>query len=84
MNTHVLLWCAAIQEVPPSEGADAPAEWPSQGAIEFRDVVMSYFPHAPPALRGVSFAIRPGEKIGVVGRTGAGPFLSCRDSRSCC
>jgi len=33
---------------------------------------MKYAPHLPPALRGVSFKIKSGEKIGVVGRTGSG------------
>jgi ABC-type multidrug transport system fused ATPase/permease subunit len=38
----------------------------------FNDVVMSYVPNAPPVLKGVSFTFKGGEKIGVVGRTGAG------------
>ncbi|EUC58392.1 ABC transporter protein YOR1 [Rhizoctonia solani AG-3 Rhs1AP] len=46
--------------------------WPSHGAIEFRDLVMSYRSGLPPVLRGVSLSVRGGEKIAVVGRTGAG------------
>jgi len=46
--------------------------WPSQGAIEFRDVTLSYRPELPPAVKGASFSILAGEKVGVVGRTGAG------------
>ncbi|KAH7335823.1 ABC protein [Rhizoctonia solani] len=49
-----------------------PKSWPTHGAIEFRDLVMSYRPGLPPVLRGVSLRVRGGEKIGVVGRTGAG------------
>jgi ABC-type cobalamin/Fe3+-siderophores transport system ATPase subunit len=33
---------------------------------------MSYVPNTPPVLKGVNFTFRGGEKIGVVGRTGAG------------
>jgi ATP-binding cassette subfamily C (CFTR/MRP) protein 1 len=33
---------------------------------------MRYRPHLPPVLRGVSFRVAHGEKVGVVGRTGAG------------
>jgi ABC-type polysaccharide/polyol phosphate transport system ATPase subunit len=33
---------------------------------------MPYLPGKPPVLKGVSFSVREGEKIGVVGRTGAG------------
>jgi len=49
-----------------------PNNWPNQGSIEFQDVVMSYLPTLPPALNGVSFKIQPGEKVGIVGRTGSG------------
>lgn len=41
------------------------------GAVEFRDVWFSYNPDEP-VLRGVSFRVRPGEKIALVGTTGAG------------
>jgi ABC-type multidrug transport system fused ATPase/permease subunit len=49
-----------------------PGKWPTQGEIEFESVVMPYLPGHPPVLKGISFSIREGEKIGVVGRTGAG------------
>ncbi|KAL4427322.1 hypothetical protein ABPG77_003231 [Micractinium sp. CCAP 211/92] len=49
-----------------------PTGWPRSGAITFDRVVMKYAPHLPPALRGVSFNIKSGEKVGVVGRTGSG------------
>ncbi|KAJ6630972.1 P-loop containing nucleoside triphosphate hydrolase protein [Mycena sp. CBHHK59/15] len=47
-------------------------EWPAHGKIEFKDVQMSYRPGLPNVLHGISMIIKPGEKIGVVGRTGAG------------
>lgn len=46
--------------------------WPFGGEVIFHNVVMSYLPNAPHVLKGVDFHIRRGEKIGVVGRTGAG------------
>ncbi|KAG6864331.1 hypothetical protein C0991_010403 [Blastosporella zonata] len=49
-----------------------PPHWPQKGSVEFKDVEMSYRPGLPKVLRGLSFQIRGGEKIGVVGRTGAG------------
>ncbi|KAH9949979.1 P-loop containing nucleoside triphosphate hydrolase protein [Amylocystis lapponica] len=49
-----------------------PSDWPAQGAIEFNNVVMRYRPGLPYVLKGLSMSIRGGEKIGVVGRTGAG------------
>ncbi|PCH42435.1 nucleoside triphosphate hydrolase protein [Wolfiporia cocos MD-104 SS10] len=47
-------------------------EWPSQGAIEFKNVGMRYRAGLPLVLKGLSMSIKGGEKIGVVGRTGAG------------
>jgi len=47
-------------------------DWPPSGKIKFQDAVMSYFPDSAPVLKGVSFTIQPGEKIGIVGRTGSG------------
>jgi ATP-binding cassette subfamily B protein len=41
------------------------------GKIEFEDVWLSYRP-GEPVLRGVSFRVRPGEKVALVGATGAG------------
>lgn len=46
--------------------------WPEEGKIEFRNVVYKYFEEADPVLRGLTFVVRPCEKIGIVGRTGAG------------
>lgn len=46
--------------------------WPSQGKIEFRNVFYRYDRHLEPVLRGLSFSVRPNEKVSVVGRTGAG------------
>ncbi|KAL2337305.1 hypothetical protein Fmac_011751 [Flemingia macrophylla] len=49
-----------------------PPGWPTSGSIEFEDVVLRYRPELPPVLHGLSFTVPPTEKIGVVGRTGAG------------
>ncbi|KAF7295535.1 ABC protein [Mycena indigotica] len=49
-----------------------PSSWPDRGEIEFNDVTMSYRPGLPNVLHSISLKIKPGEKIGVVGRTGAG------------
>lgn len=49
-----------------------PPAWPQQGWLEFRDVVLAYREGLPNALDGVSLVVRPGEKVGIVGRTGSG------------
>jgi ABC-type multidrug transport system fused ATPase/permease subunit len=53
-------------------GADPPAAWPTQGRLEVHDLVVGYAPDLPPVLKGVTFSVAPNERIGVVGRTGAG------------
>ncbi|KAF3609944.1 hypothetical protein DY000_02047561 [Brassica cretica] len=49
-----------------------PPGWPSSGSIKFQDVVLRYRPELPPVLHEVSFFISPMDKVGIVGRTGAG------------
>ncbi|GAX80189.1 hypothetical protein CEUSTIGMA_g7627.t1 [Chlamydomonas eustigma] len=51
---------------------EPPKGWPSQGEVEFKQVAMRYRPGLPLVLRGVSFKAAAKEKVGIVGRTGAG------------
>lgn len=58
-------------------GQEKPAEniskdWPEYGKIEFRQVSLRYNINDPYVLKNLTFTIHPKEKIGVVGRTGAG------------
>lgn len=46
--------------------------WPERGEIEFQEVSMRYRPELPLVLQNLTLHIRPGERIGIVGRTGAG------------
>ncbi|KAJ2070050.1 hypothetical protein GGI08_000033, partial [Coemansia sp. S2] len=46
--------------------------WPETGEIEFRQFRLRYRPDLDPVLNGLSFVVRGKEKIGIVGRTGAG------------
>ncbi|KAJ2785281.1 Canalicular multispecific organic anion transporter 2 [Coemansia javaensis] len=53
-------------------GSRPAASWPEHGAIEFRDYSMRYRAGEALVLDGLSFSTRGGERIGIVGRTGAG------------
>lgn len=50
---------------------EAPKDWPSQGSIEIRDVTASY-PFRGRVLNGINLSIKPGERVGICGRTGSG------------
>ncbi|KAJ5576016.1 hypothetical protein N7535_002942 [Penicillium sp. DV-2018c] len=46
--------------------------WPAHGAVEFKNYSTRYRPELDLVLKDVNLNIKPKEKIGVVGRTGAG------------
>ncbi|KAJ2812412.1 Transporter of the ATP-binding cassette (ABC) [Coemansia furcata] len=49
-----------------------PSEWPHSGNVEFKNLSVKYGADQDYALKSLNVSIRSGEKIGVVGRTGAG------------
>ncbi|KAJ2744342.1 Multidrug resistance-associated protein 1, partial [Coemansia sp. BCRC 34301] len=49
-----------------------PSEWPHSGNVEFKNLSVKYGADQEYALKNLNVSIRPGEKIGIVGRTGAG------------
>lgn len=61
----------------PSEPLDSgelepPKEWIQDGQIKFDNVSFSYAENLPNVLHNLSFDIKANEKIGIIGRTGAG------------
>ncbi|XP_033614349.1 multidrug resistance-associated protein 1 isoform X3 [Fukomys damarensis] len=55
-----------IQETAP------PSNWPQVGRVEFRDYSLRYREDLDLVLKHINFIIEGGEKVGIVGRTGAG------------
>lgn len=54
-------------------GAPLPAAWPtSSGGIQVENLKLRYAEDLPEVLHGVSFDIKPREKVAIVGRTGSG------------
>lgn len=49
-----------------------PSNWLREGIVKYSNVHMRYRPGLPHALNGVTFETVPGEKLGIVGRTGSG------------
>ncbi|KAJ4367034.1 Transporter of the ATP-binding cassette (ABC) [Neocucurbitaria cava] len=61
------------QEAPPVIPENRPASnWPSKGSVEFINYSTRYRTDFDLVLKNLTFKILPGEKVGVVGRTGAG------------
>ncbi|XP_055346994.1 multidrug resistance-associated protein 1-like [Paramacrobiotus metropolitanus] len=54
------------------DGKRPPKDWPPAGRVRFENYQTRYRPELDLVLRGVDCDIQPGEKIGIVGRTGAG------------
>ncbi|KAF9999779.1 hypothetical protein BGZ79_006630 [Entomortierella chlamydospora] len=54
------------------EGSRPPASWPHAGEIVVDHLSMRYAPDTPDVIKDISFTIKAGEKVGVVGRTGSG------------
>lgn len=57
-----------------SQGAtvNVPAIWPTEGRLQISNLVAGYAPELPPVLKGLSFTVEKNNRVGVVGRTGAG------------
>ncbi|XP_063223831.1 ATP-binding cassette sub-family C member 4-like [Bacillus rossius redtenbacheri] len=53
-------------------GKKPPSSWPYKGAIQFDHASLRYSDTDPPVLKDLNFSLEPAEKVGIVGRTGAG------------
>ncbi|KAG0716160.1 Multidrug resistance-associated protein 4 [Chionoecetes opilio] len=71
---RVLEYSAFEPEAPlKAEAEKAPKhEWPDQGIIKYENMSLQYNEDESPVLKDLTFCIKAKEKIGIVGRTGAG------------
>ncbi|KAH7695879.1 multiple drug resistance protein, partial [Aphelenchoides avenae] len=63
-NVHEAPWTVAHSR--------PPRNWPHAGMVEFKDLCLRYRENDDLVLKNVTFDVKPGEKVGIVGRTGAG------------
>ena len=67
-----------VQELPSSTELDKTlTSFPENGKIEFKNYSVKYRPETDLVLKNLNFVIQPGEKVGVVGRTGSGKSTLC-------
>lgn len=59
----------ALWDVPNKRPASS---WPETGSVSFKNYSVRYREGLDLVLKGVNFTVNGGEKIGIVGRTGAG------------
>ncbi|KAI0255115.1 ABC transporter [Lactifluus subvellereus] len=71
---RIVYYACDLEQEPPHEipGEKPAAPWPSEGKLEIKEAVLRYRPELPLVLKGLSMSVEGGEKIGIVGRTGAG------------
>lgn len=64
----------SIEQEPPREIPEnkPPSSWPEKGEIKVENVSLRYDPNLPRVIKDVSFTVEPKNKVGIVGRTGAG------------
>ncbi|KAH8997805.1 P-loop containing nucleoside triphosphate hydrolase protein [Lactarius hatsudake] len=62
----------AEQEPKPTEQGTPPAYWPASGDLRVEKLSARYSHDGPKVLHDISFHIKSGERVGVVGRTGSG------------
>ncbi|KAK3500077.1 P-loop containing nucleoside triphosphate hydrolase protein [Neurospora hispaniola] len=69
---RLLYYGTQLEEEAPSKTIDVRPSWPEKGEIIFDNVEMRYRAGLPLVLQGLNVHIQGGERIGIVGRTGAG------------
>ncbi|KAH9068488.1 ABC transporter [Lactarius deliciosus] len=71
---RLVYYARDLEQEPPHEIPEQKprAPWPSKGRLEINEAVLKYRPELPLVLKGLTMSVEGGEKIGIVGRTGAG------------
>ncbi|KAL7937120.1 P-loop containing nucleoside triphosphate hydrolase protein [Trichoderma chlorosporum] len=59
-------------ELLPEENYIPPEEWPAQGSLELVNLSVQYDSTSHPVLQDISISVKPGQKLGLVGRSGSG------------
>ena len=76
--------CLSMENIPQEaeQHKDIPVDendqqWMSKGHIKFENYSVKYRPDTETVLKNIDIDIKPGEKVGIVGRTGAGKSTLC-------
>ncbi|XP_022904684.2 ATP-binding cassette sub-family C member 4-like isoform X1 [Onthophagus taurus] len=69
---RLLEYSSLPEEQQPMVPRKPPLEWPDDGKLVFNDMGLRYSDDSPLVLRNLDIVVEPKEKVGIVGRTGAG------------
>ncbi|XP_060530992.1 ATP-binding cassette sub-family C member 4-like isoform X2 [Cylas formicarius] len=69
---RVLEYKVLPKEKEPAKPLTPPKSWPETGEIVFADMGLRYYENGKLVLKNMNLVIHPKEKVGIVGRTGAG------------
>ncbi|SCU77718.1 LAFA_0A03048g1_1 [Lachancea sp. 'fantastica'] len=70
---RIVEYCKLPSEAPPIVEKHRPEKnWPARGSIKFENYSTRYRSNLDPVLKNLNASVLPQEKIGIVGRTGAG------------
>ncbi|KAJ4255444.1 hypothetical protein NW762_009439 [Fusarium torreyae] len=70
---RIQMFCSGAPNEQKSGEDNEPGEyWPREGSLEAQNLDVQYDRTTEPVLRGLSFSIKPGEKLGLCGRSGSG------------
>jgi len=69
---RVMAYTKIDSEIGYNTSAPPPGSWPSEGRLDLQNLSLVYFDGGPRVLKGINVCISSKEKVGVVGRTGAG------------
>lgn len=72
MNSAERIFEYSDLETETQDGADVRASWPEEGKLEVKDLEVGYAEDLPSILKGLTFHAERNQRVGIVGRTGAG------------
>jgi ABC-type multidrug transport system fused ATPase/permease subunit len=77
MNSAERIFEYSALDIETEEGVDVRASWPEKGELEVKDLEVGYAEGLPSILKGLNFHADMNQRVGIVGRTGAGRSLLC-------
>ncbi len=76
MNAAERIFEYSKLDIEDENGDDVRASWPEKGELDVKDLEVGYAEGLPSILKGLTFHVEMNQRVGIVGRTGAGKSIS--------